>query len=732
MKKYVYLFELDSVRKTDQEIINAQKALYNEIVANGNIVVLTYNQLVDSRGFFSLLDNADYYNNIISLFENGAIKISQYGSIKTVSQYLLNTIDDPDNCFFYSALPVKYSQKRLTALMKRSLMYSDLSEIYGYIDGIFSSENELRDLFIEIKDGEPYNSSLSLISMKEILENLCGLLKTVLRLSAQKDIYIPPKAHEEYKHLHFSDILKIILSLDCHGNELWTEAISVIKQLKCYGKDSRSPYTRELTELKANRDPSQINALQYAEAIINLCYNYTCELSICNISKHYNVSELENTVSERPTFSQDFFSRLNQDWRLGEDASQKYLQDESNDYQEFKLIDKIPDFSKAVRLTKYSLYTERKAPLAVPRYEFDIQKQKKAQKLLIIKQLFVRLKALLAGLFSIIVLQIIFALTQSLLDGEYSMLQSISSSINFGIKAIVFFVLGELITSLISAKFPKLLSFSEAINGIGKLISDSFSMLFSKQKTYVNTCTVNLDFTEKCCQGARINYYETVSLKQYKRLINEHSPLFTENLQYPIADVNDTEVIKRLDRLEELFNYKFGLVYKSRFNQLVVDPICGSANGYYPYERILSPLEKGGVVIIPMHKGNFVLLRQFRHAPRKEQYCFPRGFAENDLSSLENVKKELNEEIGAKISKEPIKIGKIIPDSGLISQSADVFVIEIDDFSRNNFTEGILNIFEISENELRDYISKQIIDDGFTLGAYTLYKNSKHYYSGMN
>ena len=31
MRKYVYLFELDSVRKTDADIIAGQKALYDEI-----------------------------------------------------------------------------------------------------------------------------------------------------------------------------------------------------------------------------------------------------------------------------------------------------------------------------------------------------------------------------------------------------------------------------------------------------------------------------------------------------------------------------------------------------------------------------------------------------------------------------------------------------------------------------------------------------------------------------
>lgn len=37
-RKYVYLFELDSVRKTDEDIIEGQKAIYNEIVQQGNIV----------------------------------------------------------------------------------------------------------------------------------------------------------------------------------------------------------------------------------------------------------------------------------------------------------------------------------------------------------------------------------------------------------------------------------------------------------------------------------------------------------------------------------------------------------------------------------------------------------------------------------------------------------------------------------------------------------------------
>ena len=131
MEKQVYLFELDSVRKTDEEIIAGQNALYDEVVLNGNIVVLTYNQLIDSRGFFSLLTEEGYQEGLIELFKQGRIRISQYGDVRSIAQYLINTIQ-PDKKFIYSALPVKCSQKHLLALIKRSLIYSDLSEMHSY------------------------------------------------------------------------------------------------------------------------------------------------------------------------------------------------------------------------------------------------------------------------------------------------------------------------------------------------------------------------------------------------------------------------------------------------------------------------------------------------------------------------------------------------------------------------------------------------------------------------
>ncbi|MGN0394854.1 MAG: hypothetical protein ACI4EF_05785 [Coprococcus sp.] len=50
-------------------------------------------RIVENRGFFSLLADDDYYKNILKMFEKRTIRISQYGDIRTVAQYLINAFD---------------------------------------------------------------------------------------------------------------------------------------------------------------------------------------------------------------------------------------------------------------------------------------------------------------------------------------------------------------------------------------------------------------------------------------------------------------------------------------------------------------------------------------------------------------------------------------------------------------------------------------------------------------
>lgn len=52
MRRFVYLFELDSVRNSKKEIQKGQQALFEEIVKKGNTVVLSFKPIDGLRSFF--------------------------------------------------------------------------------------------------------------------------------------------------------------------------------------------------------------------------------------------------------------------------------------------------------------------------------------------------------------------------------------------------------------------------------------------------------------------------------------------------------------------------------------------------------------------------------------------------------------------------------------------------------------------------------------------------------
>ena len=83
MKRFVYLYELDSVRNSSQEIQRGQDALFEEIVKKGNTVVLSFNQLTDSEAFLCAIRDEKMYEQMVTLFIQGALKISRYGNVRT-------------------------------------------------------------------------------------------------------------------------------------------------------------------------------------------------------------------------------------------------------------------------------------------------------------------------------------------------------------------------------------------------------------------------------------------------------------------------------------------------------------------------------------------------------------------------------------------------------------------------------------------------------------------------
>lgn len=201
-------------------------------------------------------------------------------------------------------------------------------------------------------------------------------------------------------------------------------------------------------------------------------------------------------------------------------------------------------------------------------------------------------------------------------------------------------------------------------------------------------------------------------LDEYFRLMEERPSLFICG-SLPI--ISDRAL---LERYMEESGKQLGVIYKSEFNCLVVD-LLDDGGRLVTYERIIPSATNRGVVCIPVFKDGVILIRQFRHAIREEQLCFPRGFGEDGLESCNNAKKELFEEIGAVVSSVE-KIGEIVADSGLSSGRCDVFLCRIDGYSPDRHDEGIIDTELYSFDRVKEMISSERINDGFTLSAFML------------
>lgn len=95
----VYLFELDSVRNSMDEIQTGRNALYEEIVKNGDTVVFSMNQIVDSRLFLSRIQDKNEYESIYQLFENRTLRISPQTNQATSSKHIQEHISHQDYLF---------------------------------------------------------------------------------------------------------------------------------------------------------------------------------------------------------------------------------------------------------------------------------------------------------------------------------------------------------------------------------------------------------------------------------------------------------------------------------------------------------------------------------------------------------------------------------------------------------------------------------------------------------
>lgn len=741
MNKDVYLFELDSVKKRDEDILMGQKAIYNEIIHNGNRVVVSFNQLTDSRVILSMLESKEKADILMQIFDYGYMKVSRYGEFRTASQYIQHAISKKlssnQDSFIFSALPVKGNQVYLLAMMKRALRNADLSEITECMNEKSETITEIRDLFREVDNrGYMVDTKLEIEECKNQLALLERFIMLIFKISINKLTVTKAIAYGEnsYPKYSLSKFLEIVMSFsqeelnENKKDNKWLEVLYCLEYIRKQledekrrglrsGLDNRSEWHEKIMELAEFEDKTK-NAFsekccQMAECVVNICYNYTVEYSIYGVSKHYDAEKLRE--GQYDSFKQEFDHRFYREWENAKDADKKYLQKEVNCFHSYTGY--YPDWEGAIRVLSLRngkvVRSESKDVANIPIYENNYIKDIKKQKW---KNRSGVINAVIGAVFSIIMI--------ALVDNAMSAVQDVVSPL---MKSIV--ILFAFITlNAVIENFFNIPNILDCIKKIGVSIKDLYHMSKERQMSYVNMANTNLDITENLPQKSSYKETESECLKNYLQIWNERPELFIKSPYCEIVNPNT--------RMDVILNYeirtgnKIGVVYKSPYYMMVVDLIDDKNGEYHTYERLIPAVPKGGVVVIPKYQNKYILLKQFRHALREEQMAFPRGFGEIDKSGkpieeAKNALKELEEELGIKVLTEPVYLGRVAADSGIIGSKVAVFEVSISEYKLINGYEGIIDVMSYTKEEIMNAIKDGKITDGFTLAAWAMVSNDE-------
>lgn len=211
------------------------------------------------------------------------------------------------------------------------------------------------------------------------------------------------------------------------------------------------------------------------------------------------------------------------------------------------------------------------------------------------------------------------------------------------------------------------------------------------------------------------------SWQLYLQLMQERPEVFRNegagNLTAcPLEIVTDLESICEF---ENETNRQIGLLYKSPYSMLVVDLVRTPEGKCFDYERLIPAVKNSAVVCITRCGDRFILLKQYRHSMRDLQYAFVRGYGEAGLTGAENAAKEIREELGTRVLSS-CYLGKVVADSGINGNPVEVYECKIADYETKKGYEGIENVVSLSETEIREWIAKGMINDGYTLAALSL------------
>lgn len=162
---------------------------------------------------------------------------------------------------------------------------------------------------------------------------------------------------------------------------------------------------------------------------------------------------------------------------------------------------------------------------------------------------------------------------------------------------------------------------------------------------------------------------------------------------------------------------KVGVAFRDQYALILRDAVRYVDGSVGTYIRVVEPGSASpGVVVLPLWRGQVLVIRHFRHATRSWHLEIPRG---GGLTSdpRESARRELAEEIGAQGAR-LIELGGMYPDTGLTNSRVALFCAEVESYSAPEAIEGITEILPVPVGRFEEMIASGELEDGYLLAAY--------------
>ncbi|MBE6908829.1 MAG: hypothetical protein E7474_04350 [Ruminococcaceae bacterium] len=466
----IYLFELDSVRNSKQEIAAGQDALFREITANGNTVILSYNQLSDSAAFWAGLKDEKTYNAVMELCELGMIQVSLYADQRTAAQYILghvkscmkqlekrrNSEDAEKQDFYFSLVPLDDNDGDMLRDVYRAIQYSDVQLL----------REKARE---NTGDREKYLF-------------LSRYVELILLLSRSETANHPQKSGPLKSLLDYMEQVGQMFSAP-QGDEgidaVLARGLAILRRIS--DGVSREELQRRSVWYKLLETEPYTKDIDAAEAIVDLCYNYAVEDSILDVDKRYCDGDAED-------FRKQFRIDMARYWYSVENG--EHISHRKDDARRIAQTDfsenvALPEWSTALLLVKRNIeYIRKRGKRSLPDTQGKDRGERLAQQRRYWKKLSkrsLRYSLMVAGLYAAAFVAISYLLNviQDLWTDALSVRFGVGGKLLINFISIVLF---GIVTSELFAHF-KLPDILETVENVFNGIHEN-RMLYALEREY--------------------------------------------------------------------------------------------------------------------------------------------------------------------------------------------------------------------------------------------------------